>query len=259
METPLLCYPTTSTLRTTSNRVYGHGKPSLSQRCVIHRLTYLRLHAHPPIIPSEDGTLLDFDQQKIAYRITNLLTGEPWGRINAANIDIRHVVNGVVAMQRFPVTTTDRIDRDLAEYCARMGEIHYDYFILAGRISVSRIHKTTPRKFSEFVEMISASPLTRNMFSTEFYDLVADRLPALDTILAPDRDFDLSFAAVHLLVERCLFRIGNVVVETPQFCFMRSVLAANMGGSFDIRAVADTYRRYSLQEASPTCSRGDDV
>jgi len=139
---------------------------------------------------------------------------------------------------------THEIDTLSADICIGMITIDPDYEILATRIIASNIQKIAPDKFSEAMKI-----LYENGIVTE---TIYKNAPYFDEHIATNRDFDLSFFGLKTLEKSYIQRVGNKIIETPQFMFMR--VSMGIHGT-DNDAVIKTYNLMSqgyFIHATPT-------
>ena len=78
---------------------------------------------------------------------------------------------------------------------AFMATSHPAYSVLAARVVVSNLHKSTPAKFSEACLAMAncVHPKTKTpspLVSEEFYSFVAANADALDAAIVHERDFE---------------------------------------------------------------------
>ncbi|KAL6304378.1 alpha subunit of ribonucleoside-diphosphate reductase [Sparassis latifolia] len=131
---------------------------------------------------------------------------------------------------------------------ASLTSYHSDYAILAGRIEVSRLHKTTQKSFIRLVRKLHNR---ENMFSVSFYESVLANGDRLDSAIAHARDYDLTYTSIKMLEKTYLLKSGGEVVERPQHAFMRLAVFIH---STDLNVVLRTYLLLSkrhIMHASP--------
>ena len=130
--------------------------------------------------------------------------------------------------------TTQKIDEITADLAASMSSQHYDYNTLAGRIIISNMHKSTPTTFSKSVKKLyqyvdkhgKACPLV----SAEYYQTVMAHTKVLDVLCGDcSRDYLIDYFGYKTLEKAYLMRVNGVVVERPQYMWMRVAVALHMG------------------------------
>lgn len=191
-------------------------------------------------VVKRDGRQEKIQFDKIVKRITTLTNISPKLDIDILDVSMK-VINGVHTGIR-----TVELDKLTSEISAQLITVHPDYDVLASRVFVSSMHKETPKKFSEFVQLVSDD------FCKTFLENVTKNSRVLDDMIVDARDYDFSYLALKTLEKSYLFRHNSVIVERPQYMFMRVAVAIN---GEDLDRVKDTYTRLSLRQfthATPT-------
>jgi len=130
--------------------------------------------------------------------------------------------------------TTHEIDTLSAEICIGMITSDPDYEILSTRIVASNIQKTAPKKFSEAMDILYYSGIvTEEVKRMSFL---------VDDVIDPERDFLFGYFGIKTLEKGYLMKVKDVVVETPQYLYMRVALGIH---GADIEAVTETYNAMS--------------
>ncbi len=92
------------------------------------------------------------------------------------------VANGI-----YKGVTTSELDELAAETAASMTSKHPDYSILAARISVSNLHKSTKKSFSETAVVLS------KLLADDVSEIISKNADRLDSAIVYDRDFDYDY------------------------------------------------------------------
>lgn len=153
--------------------------------------------------------------------------------------------------------TTVEIDTLIAESAAAKSTHHFDYSVIASRIAVSSLHKTTEKSFSKVVKMLynnidSETGEKAPLISKKLYDYVKENVDIIDAIPIYDRDFDFDYFGFKTLQLSYLLKINKKVVERPQQMFLRVALGIH---GEDIDRVKETYTLLSQKwfiHATPT-------
>jgi ribonucleoside-diphosphate reductase alpha subunit len=167
------------------------------------------------------------------------------------------IVSQKVIQGVYPGVTTSQLDELAAEIAATMATQHPDYSILAARISVSNLHKSTVATFSELVEMFYGyrHPKTgahAPLVSQELYDIVQKHKERLDKAVVHARDFEYDFFGFKTLEKSYLLKMHGKIAERPQLMLMR--VACGIHGD-DIDKIIETYNLLSQRyftHATPT-------
>jgi ribonucleoside-diphosphate reductase alpha subunit len=144
-----------------------------------------------------------------------------------------------------------------AQTAASLATQHPDYSILAARISISNLHKSTESKFSALVKRFYEykHPLTgeaAGLISQEVYDVVQLHGDQLDSAIVHTRDFEYDYFGFKTLAKSYLLKMDGKIAERPQLMIMR--VAVGIHG-FDIDRVIETYNHLSeryFTHATPT-------
>lgn len=197
-----------------------------------------------------DGTqqIVHFD--KITSRIRKL----SWELSDA--VDPAIVAQKVCAGVYAGVTTTE-LDELAAQTAAHMVTVHPDYGMLAARIAVSNLHKSTKKCFSDVVEDLYryVNPKTGKhgpLIGEKVYKIIMDNKDRLNEAIVPDRDFEYDFFGVKTLERAYLLKINGKIAERPQHMLMRVSVGIHQG---DIEGAIETYNLMSKKiftHASPT-------
>ncbi|RDX47464.1 alpha subunit of ribonucleoside-diphosphate reductase [Lentinus brumalis] len=123
---------------------------------------------------------------------------------------------------------------------------HPHFSKLAGRIFVAALHKTTEKTFSTWVDNHADGP--DSPFCATFLDLVKFHGTDIDNAVVHARDFDFAYSSIRTLNHTYLLRVDGVVVERPQYLYMRVALIAH---GKDLQRVLETYEALSCHRFTP--------
>jgi ribonucleoside-diphosphate reductase alpha subunit len=149
------------------------------------------------------------------------------------------------------------VRRLAAQTAASLATQHPDYSILAARISVSNLHKSTEAKFSELVKSFReyTHPKTGQpapLVSQEVYDIAMKYADEIDGAIVHSRDFEFDFFGFKTLEKSYLLKMHGKIAERPQLMLMR--VAVGIHGD-DLPAIIETYDLLSgryFTHATPT-------
>jgi ribonucleoside-diphosphate reductase alpha chain/ribonucleoside-diphosphate reductase subunit M1 len=187
---------------------------------------------------------------KITKRITKLCDGLD-KQVDPVVV-AQKVVQGV-----YPGVTTSQLDELAAETCAACATQHPDFTKLAARISISDMHKNTESSFSDTISLMAKHihPTTKSaapLVSEDLCNLVMENAEKIDNYINHERDYLFDYFGFKTLEKSYLSRLDGVLVERPQYMFMR--VALGIHGS-DMEAAFETYDLMSQKyfiHASPT-------
>jgi ribonucleoside-diphosphate reductase alpha subunit len=188
-------------------------------------------------VVKRSGRIEDMKFDNITNRIKNLTYGL------SENCDSSKVAQQV-ASSLYDGITVQEIDTLSAEVCIGLITSDPDYEILATRITASNIQKVCPNNFH-----IAMKKLAKAGIVTEEVARIAGRVrDDIDT----KRDYDFGYFGLKTLEKSYLQRLDGVLMETPQYMFMR--VAIGIHGE-DIDSVLETYDKMSqgmFIHATPT-------
>lgn len=202
-------------------------------------------------VTKRDGSKEAVRFDKISNRIRKMTYGLNTDFVDAMNIS-QKVIAGI-----YDGISTGELDNLAAETAASLIPVHPDYSILASRIAVSRLHKTTKKKFSETIEDLYSyiDPETGNpagLIGEETYEVVMNNKEILDSAIIHDRDFNFEYFGYRTLEKSYLLKLYGDPAETPQHMYMR--VAVGIWGE-DIKSAIKTYELLSthmMTHATPT-------
>lgn len=202
-------------------------------------------------VKKRNGDFEEMRYDKITTRITKLC-----GDLNMNLIDPTRVTQKVT-LGIYDGISTDELDKLAAETAAGMTTVHPDYGKLAGRISVSNLHKQTPKKFSSAIKELYnfIEPRTdkqSSLISDELYELVMNNKDEIDNHIDMERDFNFDYFGIKTLERSYLLKIGHKIVERPQYMYMRVSLGFCKGNLKEGLKVYDDLSTHLYTHATPT-------
>jgi len=183
------------------------------------------------------GRIEEMKFDNITNRIKNLTYGL------SENCDSSKVAQQV-ASSLYDGINVQEIDTLSAEVCVGMITSDPDYEILATRIVASNIQKVCPNNFH-----LAMKKLAKVGIVTEEVARVAG---IVRNDIVPKRDFEFGYFGLKTLEKSYLQRLDGILMETPQYMFMR--VSIGIHGD-DIPSVLDTYDKMSqglFIHATPT-------
>ena len=202
-------------------------------------------------VKKRNGELEEMRYDKITRRISALCEDLNMDYVDPTFITLK-VTQGI-----YDGISTSELDVLAAETAASMTTSHPDYAKLAGRLAVTNLHKTTPKKFSQAIKELHSfiEPKTSkesSLISDEVYNFVMDNKDVIDGAINLDRDFDFEYFGFKTLERSYLLKIGNRVIERPQYMYMR--VAVGICG-WDIQMalrIYDDLSQHFYTHATPT-------
>lgn len=127
---------------------------------------------------------------------------------------------------------TEELDRISAKIAESFKMIHPDYGILAGRICISNLHKTTPDKFSECMKILKENTRKSSKPHNTFIEKHAQEL---DNMIIHQNDYNIDYLGYKTLENSYLHKIGDRICDRPQYMFMRVAIAIYMNFDIDVK------------------------
>jgi ribonucleoside-diphosphate reductase alpha chain len=149
------------------------------------------------------------------------------------------------------------LDTLAAETAASLVTTHPDYAKLAGRLAVSNLHKTTPKKFSQCIKELHNfnEPKTgkeSSLIDDNVAKFVHQNREVLDGAIRQERDLDFDYFGFKTLERSYLLKIGKRIVERPQYMYMR-VAVGICNGDLDMALrIYDDLSQHFYTHATPT-------
>lgn len=139
---------------------------------------------------------------KITDRINNLCSGldATVDSTRVALTTIKNLYDGI---------TTEELDKISARTAESLKLVHPDYSILAARILISNLHKTTPKKFSECMKIIGEK---LSIKSDRHYKFIEDNAVALDNMIIDSNDYNFDYFGYKTLENSYLHKIKEELI-----------------------------------------------
>lgn len=181
--------------------------------------------------------------QKLCYGLDPLVDAIPVAK---------KVIEGI-----YEGVTTQQLDELAAETAASFTVRHPDYALLASRIAVSNLHKSTTKSFSQTMTALYEyiDPKTGengSMIADDVHKIIMDNAELLDSTIIYDRDFGYDFFGFKTLERSYLLKIDGKIAERPQHMLMRVAVGIHKE---DIKSAIETYDLLSerwFTHATPT-------
>lgn len=138
---------------------------------------------------------LKFD--KITERIKRLCGGldKSLDPTAIAQSTIKSIFDGI---------TTEDLDKISAKIAEAYKLVHPDYSILAAKVLVSNLHKTTPKTFSQCMKILGEN---LEIKSERHYAFIAENAAALDNMIINDNDYSFDYFGFKTLENAYLTKI----------------------------------------------------
>ncbi len=198
-----------------------------------------------------DGRLESVKFDKVTARIERLCYGLDPKHVDPVDV-AKKVIQGI-----YDGVTTSELDNLAAEIAASLTTKHPDYALLASRIAVSNLHKSTKKSFFETMKDLATyvNPRTNQkapLIAKDIYKIIEKNAEILDSTIIYDRDFDFDYFGFKTLEKGYLLKINGHIAERPQHMLMRVAVGIHRE---DIDAAIETYHLMSQRwftHATPT-------
>ena len=188
---------------------------------------------------------------KITSRVMKLSYG-----LALKSDDIIEIAKKVIIGIYNGVPTTE-LDNLAAETAASFTTKHPDFAVLAARIAVSNLHKSTIKSFSETAALIynyvdSKSGEKAPLLADDVYDIILQNADRFNAAIIYERDYHFDYFGFKTLEKSYLLKVNGKIVERPQHLFMRVAIGIHKN---DIEAAIETYNLMSEKwfvHATPT-------
>lgn len=206
-------------------------------------------------ITKRDGRRQEVQFDKITSRIQRLCYGLDQVHVDPILI-AKKVIEGV-----YDGVTTSELDNLAAEVAATLASKHPDYALLAARIAVSNLHKSTKKSFSQTIDDLyyyrdGKSNKSAPLIAPDVHAIVLQNAEVLDAALIYDRDFAFNYFGFKTLERSYLLKMHGKTAERPQHLLMRVAVGIH---KHDIAAAIETYHLMSERyfvHATPTLFNG---
>ena len=193
------------------------------------------------VVRTRQGTVEPVEEGKIRARIAALCAQAP----ALANVDVA-AVSSYVAARIHDSITTRALDELTARTCASKVTTHPEYGVLAARVLVSDLHKSTDQSFARTTERLAASRAL-GALDARYLQFVRAYGDILDAHIDPAADYGYTYFGLKTLLRSYLLRVDGAVVETPQHMLMR--VAVFLHAFDDARARRETFNSVRVDEA----------
>lgn len=182
-------------------------------------------------VVKRDGRIEYVQFDKITKRIEKLCYDMD-STINVTELT-QSVVRNVVDMIH-----VSQIDDLVALKCSAKSMEHPDYAVLAGRICTSNIQKECPGTFYEAMKIL----FDGGLLGEDTFNFIEEHRDKLNSMIDHTRDKTMTYFTVQTLKKSYLLKLHDVIVETPQYMFLRVACGVN----FDTQDLEDVKEMYDL-------------
>ena len=192
-------------------------------------------------VTKRDGTSVDMKFDKVTTRISKLTSG-------LSPVISADKVAQKVFSSMYDGIHAKEIDTLSAEIAVGMITEDPDYEVLATCIVASNLQKTCPSLFTLAMEQLYQNEILSNGVWT----IIVRNEELLNDMIVPERDNDFGFFGLKTLEKGYLQKVKGVIVETPQYMFLRVALGIHGGDIDRVRQTYDYMSQGYFTHATPT-------
>lgn len=182
------------------------------------------------------------------------------------NIDTTSLSMSVIQGLKSGMTTRE-IDLLSCENAIYKSTYEPNYAVLASRIAVNDLHKTTPSTFRDCIDKLhtninKVNGISNPLIDMNIYKFALQYIDDIENTIQHDNDYNYSYFGFKTLEKSYLQRVDGKIVERPQYMLMRVALGIhgpssrnNIYHKGDIKLALDTYSQLSKMKfthATPT-------
>jgi ribonucleoside-diphosphate reductase alpha chain len=201
-------------------------------------------------------TKRDGSQELVKYdKISTRIRKQTYG-LNTDYIDALEVAKKVIQGVYDGVTSVE-LDDLAAETAASMTSYHPDYSILASRIAISSLHKSTTKSFYETVFLLHGyvddkTGKSASLIDDEVFKFIEENKEELDQAINYDRDFNFDYFGFKTLEKSYLLKYKGKVAERPQHMWMRVACGVWAGNMEEVIKTYELLSQGFFTHATPT-------
>ena len=198
----------------------------------------------------------DGKRELVKYdKITTRIRKQTYG-LNSDYVEALEIAKKVIQGVHDGVLSTE-LDNLAAETAAAMTSVHPDYSILASRIAITSIHKSTKKSFVETMQDLYnyIDPKTNEpagMIADEVMKFIEEHADELEHAISYDRDFNFDYFGYKTLEKSYLLKINKQVAERPQHMWMRVACGIWQGNIEEVIKTYDLLSQGYFTHATPT-------
>lgn len=144
---------------------------------------------------------------------------------NDLNIDTTSLSMSVIQGLKSGMTTRE-IDFLSCENAIYKSTYEPNYAILASRIAVNDLHKTTPKTFHECIDKLYNNINKLNnqpnpLIDENVYRFALQHIETIESVINHENDYNYTYFGFKTLEKSYLQKVNGVIVERPQYMLMR--------------------------------------
>tara|TARA_B100000963_G_C22638153_1_gene678741 strand:+ start:4298 stop:7009 length:2712 start_codon:yes stop_codon:yes gene_type:complete len=195
-------------------------------------------------VVKRDGNREKVSFDKILNRIKKL--GQP----KQLNVNYTGLVMKIID-QIYNNIETEKIDEVMAQQCASMCSVHYDYYNLASYLVISNHEKKTTKTLLEYISLIYQQP-NQNYISDNFYKLISSHHEEYEAIIDTSRNYYIDYFGFKTLERAYLMKHKGKIIETIQYMWMRVAIQIHGNNMEKVKETYDCLSNKDFIHATPT-------
>ena len=196
-------------------------------------------------VQKRNGEYEDVSFDKILRRIQALCIGDEFEK--KLNIDPT-IIAQKVCSEIYDNVKTSELDELSSQTSISMYSKNPDYGVLASRIVISNHHKRTDSSFKNIIQELFKNDIIQEYL----YKVVQENSELIESKINHIKDYELDYFGFKTLEKSYLLKINGIVVERPQYLFMRVALCIHRD---NLEKAFETYNHISNKDfihATPT-------
>lgn len=161
---------------------------------------------------NKDGQREKVNFRKIIEKIERLCEG-------LEHVNTNEIIKHVIANFSNGCTTSD-LDFQAMKAAMNHPSHHQNYRVLACRLFVDDLHRTTPNKFSLAMKQLH----DWGTLADDFYGFVEENSTELDKLIVDSLDLENNFMSLCTWAQIYLLRVDGKIVERPQYAMLREAI-----------------------------------
>jgi ribonucleotide reductase alpha subunit len=198
-------------------------------------------------VKKRNGDFEPVSFDKVLNRIQKLSKDLDVDAYNIAQIVNTRINDGI---------STTELDEFAANSCSSLISVHPDYDILASRIAISNHHKNTSPSFTETIYVLYNNKNDQGektpLISSSVYTIVMKNKKKLNAYIDSQRDYLHDYFGFKTLEKAYLLKVDEIVVERPQYMWMRVALGIHGNDFKDALETYDLMSQKYFTHATPT-------
>jgi len=197
-------------------------------------------------VQKRNGSFEDISFDKVLLRIRILSGDNAYKTSKSCTLSKLNVdpvkISQKVCSEIYDGVKTSELDELAAQSAIALYPVNIDYGELASRISISNIQKNTLPLFSDCVKYLYDNKVYngRTIIAKYLYDLVMDNRAEIDAAIDDSADYNIDYFGFKTLEKSYLLRSEGIIIERPQYLFMRVALCIHR------RSIKDAIATYKL-------------